>query len=81
MANNFTEEFAPEFAKGAAGSAGSIIGGALFGTLRRSFSSSCQVQLGDQNMDQSRVLLQNHLPVIDQLDERNKVSQSYKRLV
>lgn len=81
MPNTFTENYAPEIVGGAVGSAGQTIGGTLFNTLRRSFSYSCQVELGDQDMDKSRVLLQNNLPVIEHIRERNKVSQSYQMLV
>jgi hypothetical protein len=80
MANNTSQNYAPEIVGGVVGVAGHLIGRNLIDSLRKSFTSSSQMHQGDYFMDQSRVLLQNHLQLIE-LDERNKISQSYQKSV
>jgi len=81
MANNFSQNYAPEIVGGVAVEvAGYLIGRSLIDSFRKSFTSKSQTQLGDYFMDQSRVLLQSHLQLI-RLDERNKIHQSYELLV
>jgi hypothetical protein len=74
------QDYAPELVGGVVGVTGHLIGKNLIDGLRRSFTSGGQAQLGDYFMDQSRVLLQNHLQLIE-LDERNRIRQSYQKLV
>jgi len=79
MSNNFSQNYGPELAGTAVEVAGGLIGKSLIDSLRKSFTSSSQVQRGDYFMDQSRVLLQNHLQLIQRQD-KTKIHRKYQRL-
>jgi hypothetical protein len=80
MSNNISQNYAPKLIGGVVEIAGGVIGRSLFDSLRKSFTSSSQVQRGDYFMDQSRVLLQNHLQLIELYDQ-NIIHRNYERLV
>lgn len=77
---NFSENYAPEIVGGVVGSAGHF-SGSLFDVLRRSYTFSSQMALGNHHMDQTRDLLQNHLQAIEEIDERDKLTQGYQKWV
>ncbi|KAF8494123.1 hypothetical protein F5888DRAFT_1848211 [Russula emetica] len=79
MSNNFSQNYAPPFVGGVFNVAGGFIGRSLIDSLRESFTSSSQEQRGDYFMDQSRVLLQNHLQLIEQFDQIN-IHRNYEML-
>ena len=80
MSNNFSQNYGPELAGTAVEVAGGLIGKSLINSLRKSFTSSSQVQRGDYFMDQSRVLLQNHLQLIN-LHDQGTIHRNYEMLV
>lgn len=81
MSNNFSQTYAPQIVGSVVGEvAGGLVGKSLVDSLRRSFTSSSQVQLGDYFMDQSRALLQNHLQLID-LHDQGTILRNYEMLV
>jgi hypothetical protein len=80
MSNNFSQNYAPVLVGSVAQVAGDIIGRSLIDSLRKTFTSSSQTQRGDYFMDQSRVLLQNHLQLIDR-HEQGKILRKYQKLV
>lgn len=80
MSNNISRNYAPDLIGGAVEVAGGVIGRSLIDSLRKSFTSSSQVQRGDYFMDQSRVLLQNHLQLIELYDQ-SIIHRNYERLV
>jgi hypothetical protein len=81
MSNNFSQNYAPQIVGSVIGEvAGGLIGKSLVDSVRKSFTSSSQVQRGDYFMDLSRVLLQNHLQLIDPHD-RGTIKRDYEVLV
>jgi len=80
MSNNFSQNYAPELVGSVFGVAGDLVGRSLIDSLRKSFTSSSQEQRGDYFMDQSRVLLQNHLQLIE-LHDQTKILRKYQKLV
>ncbi|KAH9978289.1 hypothetical protein BJV74DRAFT_142156 [Russula compacta] len=76
MANNFSQNYAPKIVEGAVEVTGHIIGRSLIDGLRKSFTTSSQVEEGDYFMDQSRDLLQKHLQLI-QLNEQTIIRHRY----
>ena len=80
MSSNFSQKYAPELVGGVVEVAGGLIGKSLIDNLRQSFTSSSQEERGDFFMDQSRVLLQNHLQLIQRQD-KTKIHRKYQRLV
>ena len=80
MSNNISQNYAPKLIGVVVDVAGGVIGRSLIDSLRKSFTSSRQVQRGDYFMDQSRVLLQNHLQLIE-LNDQNIIHRTYERLV
>jgi len=80
MSNNFSQNYAPEIVGSVVEVAGDLVGKSLIDSLRRSFTSSSQVQQGDNFMDQSRVLLQNHLELIERHD-KDIIHRNYEKLV
>ena len=79
MSNNFSH-YPPELVGGIAEVTEGLIGKSLIDSLRKSFTSSSQVQRGDYFMYQSRVLLQNHLQLIEQPDQV-AIRRNYEMLV
>jgi len=73
------QTYAPELIESVVEVAGDFIGKSLMDSLRKSFSSSNQEQGGDYFMDQSRVLLQNHLQMI-QLQQQIIIHRKYQKL-
>jgi hypothetical protein len=81
MSNNFSQNYAPQIVGSVVAEvAGGLIGKNLIDSLRKSFTSSSQVERGDYFMDQSRVLLQNHLQLIE-LHEQGNIHRNYEELV
>jgi hypothetical protein len=81
MSNNFSQNYVPELVGSVVVEvAGDLIGRSLIDSLRRSLTSSSQEERGDYFMDQSRVLLQNHLQLIE-LHDQNKIHRKYQKLV
>lgn len=80
MANNFSQNYAPEIVGGVVEVAGHLIGRSLVDGLRSTFTTGSQVQKGNDFMDQSRALLQNHLQLIE-LSEQAIIRHQYTKLV
>ena len=80
MPNIPFQTYVPELVESAAEAAGGFIGRSLMDSLRKSFTSSSQVQRGDYFMDQSRALLQNHLQLIE-LHDQSIIHRKYQKLV
>jgi hypothetical protein len=80
MSNDFSQNYASELAGPVVHVAGGFLGKSLVDGLRKSFTSSSQVKRGDYFMDQSRVLLQNHLQLIE-LHEQGTIYRNYEMLV
>jgi hypothetical protein len=80
MSSNFSQNYAPELVGGIVEVTGGLIGKSLIDSLRKSFTSSSQMQRGDYFMDQSRTLLQNHLQIIEQHDQI-AILRNYEMLV
>jgi hypothetical protein len=77
---SFSQNYAPELVGSVVEVAGDIFGKSLIDSLRKSFTTSSQMQRGDYFMDQSRVLLQNHLQLIELYDQ-GIIHRKYQKLV
>ncbi|KAI0294562.1 hypothetical protein BC826DRAFT_1104619 [Russula brevipes] len=88
MTDNFSQVYAPQILGGIVGGvagatvevASPLIGRSLVDGIRRSFHTGTQVQHGDYFMDQSRILLQRHLRLIN-LDARQTIRESYQEVL
>lgn len=80
MSDSLSQTYAQEIVGGVVKVTGGLIGKSLIDGIRKTFTSSSQVQRGDYYMDQSRVLLQNHLQLIE-LDEQAIIHDKFKKPV